>query len=732
MAELSDLITEIKEGNKRTQDQLGFMGNDAKNSRRHLLEMKKSIFGLADNIARMADVPPPPPGPTEGQQTEQRREDRKFAEKQLAALEKIAKGMTGTPTAQNTGGAGGKGLGGILSGLAGGLGIGAFAGAALKGAAGLVAMGVAIPAFFGGLLAGDKALEFMKTFGVDFNYDSLKAAALGFSDMVMSLPMDTFKILGAIMAISVVGGTRAAKGLGTFGAGISAFLAGLVIGDALLGAGSNMGWLDLNMESLAKAMKGFSNAILNLSTEAQVALGVLLTSGAVSGLVGKKPTDVGLGIAAFGAGISGFFIGLAVGDAAMGWLNADFSNIAKATKGFDDAIGNLTTKSTIALGLLIGAGAIFGKVTSKKKQADMVFGIGALSLGIAAFFTGFAGADFVAANVGDGGSMVNLVKNFADAVGALDERALTALGGLLGVGAVFGAAPGGLMIGGKIAIGMGVIGAGIAAFFVAFDGMAKLGGILGADGSATKKLVNNMIDGIKPLENIDGDKLAGAAKVLPDIGKGISAFFGGEMMGKLSETASDIAGFVKNIFGFGDDGGSKEKSRIEKMVEALEPLKGIDPNSMKGLNIILDDLERLGKISLQDNLGYRIKQFAQGFKDAVPHIEAALYGGEIKRTGEFRSTQVKGLANGGQDFQIAVDALQQLMNAAQGTMLQGAVNAQGGGNVTSVDNSSSAPTTIVTGNGGGSRPGQTSAGVASGSMPHWMAGYYMQGANSSQ
>ena len=77
MAELSDLITEIKEGNKRTQDQLGFMGNDAKNSRRHLLEMKKSIFGLADNIARMADVPPPPPGPTEGQQTEQRREDRR-------------------------------------------------------------------------------------------------------------------------------------------------------------------------------------------------------------------------------------------------------------------------------------------------------------------------------------------------------------------------------------------------------------------------------------------------------------------------------------------------------------------------------------------------------------------------------------------------------------------------------------------------------------------------------
>ena len=715
MAELSDLITEIQQGNKQIKDELGFIHNNSTNSRRHLLEMKKSMFGLADNIAKMADVPPPPPGPTEGQQTEQRREDRKFAEKQLAALEKIAKGMTGTPTAQNTGGSGGKGLGGILSGLAGGLGIGAFAGAALKGAAGLVAMGVAIPAFFGGLLAGDKALEFMKTFGVDFNYANLKAAAIGFSDMIMALPMDTFKVLGAIMAISVVGGTRAAKGLGTFGAGISAFLAGLVIGDALLGAGSNMGWLDLNMESLATAMKGFSNAILNLSTEAQVALGTLLVSGAVSGLVGKKPTDVGLGIAAFGAGISGFFIGLAVGDAAMGWLNSDFTNIAKATAGFDDAIGNLTTKSTVALGLLIGAGAIFGKVTSKKQQANMVLGIGALSLGIAAFFAGFSTADFVAANVGDGGSIKVLVGNFADAVGALDPTSLKVLGGLLGAGAIFGATG----LAGPAAIGMGAIGAGIAAFFVAFDGMAKLGGVLGADGSATKKLVNNMIDGIKPLENLDGDKLAGAAKVLPDIGKGISAFFGGEMMGKLSETASDIAGFVKNIFGFGDDGGSsKEKSRIEKMVNALEPLKGIDPDSMKGLNIILDDLERLGKIRIQNTLGNNIRLFANGLAKAMPALELALYGGDTKDTALFgnNSIKIRGLANGGNDLQLAVDALNQITAAATGMTAAGG----GGGDtiVNNVDNSQNGGggTPAIVGSGTGNPRGHPSAGVTYGGI----------------
>ena len=111
----------------------------------------------------------------------------------------------------------------------------------------------------------------------------------------------------------------------------------------------------------------------------------------------------------------------------------------------------------------------------------------------------------------------------------------------------------------------------------------------------------------------------------------------------------------------------------------------------------------------------------------MPNLEAALYGGEVEIPG--RNKVVKGLANGGQDFQIAVDALQQLINANQGTMLQGAVNSQGGGNVTSVDNSSSAPTTIVTGNGGSSRPGHPSAGVAAGGMPAYYGAYYMDGVN---
>ena len=661
MAELSDLITELKEGNKRTQDQLGFMANDSRNSRRHLLEMKKSIFGLAENIARMADVPPPP---SEGEQTEQRREDRKFAELQLAELKKIATALSGIKLEGGTGGGGGRGRGLGLGIGAAGLGLAAFSKAALKGAAGLVAMGVAIPAFFGGLLAGDAGLSFLGEIGADFNFTALKAASLGFASIITDMPIEAMAALAGIMAIGVVGGPKAALGVGTLGAGIAAFFGGLLVGDALMGAGEKLGWLDLKFTSLATAMKGFSDVILNLSPEAQAVLGTLLLSGTVASLMSKKPTDVGTGIAAFGAGISGFFIGLAVGDKALSWLNSDFSGIAKAVKGFDDAIGNLTAKSTTALGLLLAAGGVFGAVTSEQTKKKVILGIGAISAGIAAFFIPFSAADFVAANVGDGGSIVNLVGNFSDAVGKLDEKSLTALGGLLGVGAVFGAAPGGLMIGGKVALGMGVVGAAIAAFFVAFDGMAKLGGVLGADGSSTKTLVTNMIEGIKPLQDIDGEKLLPTAKALPDIGKGIAMFFTGEMAGKLSETASDIAGFVKNIFGFGEGDVDPGKSRIQKMVDALEPLKGIEPDQMNGLNLVLDDLERLGKLEIKPGTGRNIINFANGLKNAMPDLETALYGGTVGGYGNRKT--IKGLANGGQEFQLAVDALNKLNLAAKG------------------------------------------------------------------
>ena len=609
---------------------------------------------MSENIAKMANIEPPK---SESEDTEQRREDAKRDNEQTDQLKKIASGIAGMKGGPNSSG-GGKG-GGLKNMLGmGGLGVAAMAAAALKGAAGLVAMGVAIPAFFGGLLAGDATLSWMKDIGADFNFASLKAAAMGFSDMILSMDTKAFAVLGGIMLVSAVGSTNAAKGLAFMGIGISAFLMGLIAGDAVIEGAKSMGWTDLKFTGMKEAMEGFSGMIVNLSTEAQTTLGVMLASGAVAGLVAKNPANIAIGMAAMGAGISGFFVGLAAGDAAMTWLSTDFSGIGKAVKGFAEAIGHLDATTAATLLTLLGAGSILGKVTTVKMQASMVLGIGALSLGIAAFFTGFAGADFVAANVGDGGSIKTLVKNFGDAIGSLDATSLTALGGLLAIGGVFGAVPGGLVAAGGAAIGMGVIGAGIAAFFLAFDGMAKLGAVLGVDGSSTKDLVGNMVSAIKPLQDLDGEKLLPISKALPGVGKGIAAFFAGDALGKISETASEIGGFIKGIFGIEED---PKASKFEKMVEALEPLKDIDPESTKNFTSVMDDLDRMAKFDPVKFTkgGTAIKFFADKLKTAMPQLEDALYGnGKSGRYG------IKGLANGTDDFEIAIANLTKLNEAA--------------------------------------------------------------------
>ena len=218
--QLQDLIQSFQESNKENKAHLHQVEAHTRNSRRHLLEMKKDVIVMSENIAKMANVEPPK---SESEETEQRREDAKRDDAQTNELKKIAAGIAGMKGGPGgSGGKGGKGLGGMLG--LGGLGVAAMASAALKGAAGLVAMGVAIPAFFGGLLAGDATLSWMKDIGADFNFSSLKAAALGFSDMIMSMDIKAFTVLGAIMAVSAVGSTKAAKGLAFMGIGISAFL----------------------------------------------------------------------------------------------------------------------------------------------------------------------------------------------------------------------------------------------------------------------------------------------------------------------------------------------------------------------------------------------------------------------------------------------------------------------------------------------------------------------------
>lgn len=621
---------------------------------------------MSENIAKMANVEPPK---SESEDTEQRREDGKRDDAQTNELKKIAAGIAGMKGGSGgSGGKGGKGLGGMLG--LGGLGVAAMASAALKGAAGLVAMGVAIPAFFGGLIAGDAALSWMKDIGADFNFSSLKAAALGFSDMIMSMDIKAFTVLGTIMAVSAVGSTRAAKGLAFMGIGISAFLMGLLAGDAVISGMKSMGWIDMKFSGMKGALEGFSSMIMGLSTEAQVALGAMLASSAVVGLVAKNPTSIGTAMAAMGAGISGFFIGLAVGDAALSWIGADYTGLTKALKGFDSAITALTPESMIALGAILGVSMGIGALTDESTKVKMVTGVAAVTAGIGAFFLGFAGMDAAAKKLGEGDSVKKLMTNFAGAIGALDKQSMIALGGIMAIGGLFGAVPGGLAVATGAAIGMGLIGAGIAAFFLAFDGLAKVGSIIGVDGASTKTLVTNMADALKQLSTLDGDQLMKLGKALPGIGVGIGAFFAADALGSISQTVKD--GF-NWLFGTKD----QKDDKFQKMVDSLEPLKQIDAEAMGGLGKVIGDIERLGSVKISPGLGNNIKLFAKGLLKAMEPLEKAIYGGVIEGPGFQKDVTIRGLANGGTEFELAVSNLKALQNAAGSNV--GAGGAPGAG-----------------------------------------------------
>ena len=163
------------------------------------------------------------------------------------------------------------------------LGIGALAGAALAGAKGLAMMGVAISAFFGGLVAGDAALSYLDA---DLNFTKIKEAAKGFSGIVAELSPEAMVSLGAIMAVSAVGGTKAALGVGAFGAGISAFFAGLLLGDAIFSGISALGY-DFDFGGIKQVVKGFGSIIDEMSIATRTTLGAMLVAGTALGFAGK-------------------------------------------------------------------------------------------------------------------------------------------------------------------------------------------------------------------------------------------------------------------------------------------------------------------------------------------------------------------------------------------------------------------------------------------------------------
>ena len=562
-------------------------------------------------------------------------------------------------------------------------------GSPTKMALGVGLMGAAITAFFGGLLLGDAVLEGISamTGGTDFN--GFKSVVAGFDSVISEMSPQTMIVLGSLIGAATVASFKTSlKGqamglaIASLGIAITAFFGGLVAGSAIL---ENVDVLSgsLNLEGLKTVVGAFGDIVNSLDTQTLAALGVIFGLSFITSYSNKASAlKVGFGMTAIGAGIAGFFVGLAAGDAAMSFLGTDFTALPAVIENFGKAVGGLSDQALVVLGSLLGAGGLIGTIGSPAKVA---LGMGAVGAGIAAFLMAFSVADFVAANVGTGESLVALMTNFSAAIGALDTTALTAISVLLGAGALFGATG----MAGPAALGMGLIGAGIAAFFLAFDGLAKVGKFIGVDGSSTKELIGNMVDGVKKLNQIDAENLSKLVGPLALVGPAILAFMGSDgIAGAATFVTDKVKGFFSFLFG-GDEEAGPKRTIIDEMVDMLKPVEQLNDVNLDGFiaaTNALTDFVNMDYRGGADDFEYFVNKMVA----LTPLLEGAVFGGM-----SVDGVDVMGLAYGGDGYIQAQKNIQRLKNALSDNQSELSQTQADGANAAPVFVSNDASTQVV-------------------------------------
>ena len=534
--------------------------------------------------------------------------------------------------------------GGLLGGMLGGLG-----GKMLGGAAGIAGLGLALPAFFGGLIAGDAA---MKWLDVSMDFGKLKEAAIGFTNIILEMDPKALVVLGGMMGISAVGGTKAAKGLGAMGFAISAFLGGLLAGDLVFSGVKALGG-DLNFDGMKSALGGFSGMIMSMKPEAITVMGALMGISALAGIKGDgKSAAIALG--AMGIGITAFLGGLLLGDqliegaSALG-MSMDFGGMKSILTGFSDSIGALTPAAATALVGILGAAtglAVVGK--GPKSAANIAANMTGIGAGIAGFMTGLAAGDagitWLQKTAGaDGSGLKSAFSMFNDSMGVLDEKSVKALAVIVGVSTAAGLLAGGAL-GVRGALGIAAImtgvGAGISGLFIGLAAGGKIVDVInklptGGDGFVSvMRMFNDSILAITPdaigrLVEISNKKIGNG---LLSLGAGMAAFFGSKGLGEIGNIYSNakdaIQGAVNFIFGtnFGE---GEDKGAISQIIRALEPIKTVDQSLIEKMGSFGDaindfamafqNLSNLSGEKASSNLSKMVKDLG-GVLSMWPHL----------------------------------------------------------------------------------------------------------------
>lgn len=333
----------------------------------------------------------------------------------------------------------------------------------------------------------------------------------------------------------------------------------------------------------------------------------------------------GAGLGALGAGIGAFFAGLALSDAALSMYSGDMSNIKKVVVGTGEIFSELDFNGFVGIGSLLAAGGAMGALLGPGGSLKAGFGMFTLGAGIGAFFTGLAVNDAAIQKYGGSGESIKaLMKNVSEGIGSFTSNVdAGAIAVLFGTGALLGQVPG---VGGKATIGMGLLGAGIGAFFAGLALGDKGISMLGGDGSGLKSLMVNTGEGIKAL----GDGLEGNVTNLlafPGIAAAVTA-------GMVALTAGDLVSSMGNFMSsiFKEDG---EDSIFVKIANDLQYLSSLGEVDTTAFDQLSDTLFKLGdgvraiEDADMDDFKDNIMELGASMESIIPLMDKMYNGGKI-------------------------------------------------------------------------------------------------------
>ena len=365
-------------------------------------------------------------------------------------------------------------------------------------------------------------------------------------------------------------------GIAALGVGIGGFFSGLALGDAAikkLGDGRAMSTL----------MTNIGEGLESLSNRNMAQLGAMLGVGALWGTFAgvKRSGKAVVGMGAIGLGIGGFMSGLVAAGDVTGFTGEHFKKQAANISEGLDSFGGLKKETLAGLGLMVTAGGLLGAapggVTIAGKAA---LGMGLIGLGIGGFMAGMVAAGDISGFTGD--NFKKQATNIADGLNAFDPKVLTGLGGMMAIGGIFGAIPGGagLALAGSAALGMTAIGFGIGGFITGLAAAGDLGALFGVDGSGISTVLKNTAEGLEAFDKVDGSNFKELGDGMIGLGPGLLALMGAKGLGGLSDTFSNTFTSIKDFF----TGEKTDSTPMQRMVDSLKPLEDMDLTKINSLD----------------------------------------------------------------------------------------------------------------------------------------------------